>query len=74
VRLCADEQTVAARLSARDRINLASAEDTADFNAFLDGWLASLPADRVLSLDVSREPLDYGRSVQAVLEKIRSRP
>src|SRR6266542_1710466 len=38
VRLWADEITVAKRLSRRDRINIASAEDTALFNSFLDEW------------------------------------
>lgn len=73
VRLCTDEETVATRLSARDRINIASAEDTAQLTAFIDEWIASVPAGRVLKLDVSSEPLDYERSVRAVLERVRSR-
>ena len=72
VRLCAEEATVAARLSARDRINIASAEDTVRFNSFLDGWLASLPLDQVLELDVSQETLDYARSVKIVLDRVRA--
>ena len=35
VQLCANEATVANRLSTRDRINVARAEDTAIFNSFL---------------------------------------
>src|SRR6266540_3416233 len=38
VRLCADETTVASRLSTRDRINIATSEDTALFTSFLDEW------------------------------------
>src|SRR5215216_5318969 len=38
VRLCADDKTVASRLSRRDRINIARAVDTALFNSFLDEW------------------------------------
>ena len=71
VRLWADEGTVAKRLSARDRINIASAEDTALFNSFLDEWLASIPPDRVLEIDVSNETLDYPRSVDIVLDRIQ---
>ena len=70
VRLCADEDTVAHRLSTRDRINIASAADTALFDSFLDEWLTSLPSNQVLELDVSHETIGYEKSVQAILEKI----
>lgn len=70
VRLRAAEETVAVRMSSRKRINLASAEDTALFESFLDEWLAALPSDHVLELDVTHESLDYNRSVQTVLRKI----
>lgn len=68
VRLCADEETIADRLSTRDRINIASAEDTALFNSFLDKWLASIPSEQRLELDVSQETLEYEHSVAMVLE------
>ena len=71
VRLCADDKTVAARLSTRDRINIASAEDTAQFNSFLDEWFASLPSDQLLELDVSHEALGYEKSVGFIVEQIR---
>ena len=70
VRLCADDKTVASRLSRRDRINIASAADTAVFNSFLDEWLASLPSDQVFELDVTHETLAYEQSVNVILEKI----
>jgi deoxyadenosine/deoxycytidine kinase len=70
VHLWADEATVAQRLSTRDRINIAGAEDTALFNAFLDEWLVSVPAEGVLRLDVSHEPLDYKQSVEAILARL----
>ena len=70
VRLCADESTVAGRLSTRDRINIASAEDTALFNSYLDEWLASISSDQVLTLDVSHETLEYEYSVASILHKI----
>jgi deoxyadenosine/deoxycytidine kinase len=68
VRLNADVETVAGRLSTRDRVNIARAEDTALFNSFLDEWLASIPSDQVLTIDVSNETLDYARSTAIVLE------
>lgn len=70
VRLCADEGTVASRLSTRDRINIASAEDTALFNSFLDEWLESIPSAQVLELDVSEENIAYSKSVNTILKRI----
>jgi deoxyadenosine/deoxycytidine kinase len=70
VRLCADEITVADRLSTRERINIAGAQDTALFNDLLDEWLASVPSSKVLQLDVSHETLDYSHSVETILDRI----
>jgi len=70
VRLCADDKTVARRLSTRDRINIASAEDTALFNSFLDEWLASIPSEQLIEVDVSQETLAYEQSVKIILENI----
>jgi len=70
VRLVADEGTVAARLSTRDRINIARAEDTALFNSFLEEWLASVPSDQVLNVDVSHETLEYEESKKIILERL----
>lgn len=70
VRLVADEGTVAQRLSTRDRINIARAEDTALFNSFLDEWLASVASDQVLNLDVSHETLDYEASIRMIFERL----
>lgn len=70
IRLNADEATVASRLSTRDRINIASAEDTALFNSFLDEWLAEVPSDKLLELDVSKENITYSKSVKSILERL----
>lgn len=72
VRLCADEQTVRDRLSLRDRINIASAEDTSLFNSYLDDWLSRIPPGGVLSLDVSRETLQYEYSLEIILKHVNS--
>jgi deoxyadenosine/deoxycytidine kinase len=70
VRLCADEGTVANRLSTRDRVNIANAEDTALFNSFLDEWLESIPSSEILTVDVTNETLNYSRSVELILERL----
>jgi deoxyadenosine/deoxycytidine kinase len=72
VRMCADETTVARRLSRRARINIATAKDTALFETFLDEWLASLLPGRVMVMDVSNETMEYEDSVRSVLDRIGS--
>jgi deoxyadenosine/deoxycytidine kinase len=72
IHLYADEGTVAKRLAGRDRINIARAEDIALFNSFLAEWLASIPRDQVLELDVSKETVEYERSVKIVLSNLRA--
>jgi deoxyadenosine/deoxycytidine kinase len=71
VRLTADEEAVADRLFKRNRINIASVEDTALFNSFLDEWLESTPPNQVLELDVTHEDRDYTRSLGIILDTIR---
>jgi deoxyadenosine/deoxycytidine kinase len=68
IRLDADVETVASRLSTRDRVNIAKAEDTALFNSYLDEWLATIPSDQVLTIDISDESLDYSKSVNLVID------
>ena len=70
VRLHADEMTVAERLSTRARINIANAEDRALFNSFLDEWLAGIPSEDLLELDVSDEDIDYSKSVNIILGRL----
>jgi deoxyadenosine/deoxycytidine kinase len=67
IRLRADKSTVTDRLSRRDRINIANADDTALFDSFLDQWLDSIPAAQKLELDVSRETPGYEKSVGMIL-------
>ena len=67
IRLRADQSTVAGRLSTRERINIAQADDTALFDSFLDQWLDSIPTAQKLELDVSKETLGYEKSVETIL-------
>lgn len=71
IRLVADYETVTGRLSGRNRINIARAEDTEMFSTYVDEWLASLPSEQVLTLDVSHENLKYLQSVQTILQQIQ---
>jgi deoxyadenosine/deoxycytidine kinase len=70
VRLRADWVTVAGRLSVRDRINIASAEDTALFESFLDEWLVNVPSQGFLEIDVTDETLEYNRSISKIVTRI----
>ena len=65
------EETISQRLATRSRINIASSEDTALFNSFVTEWLDSIPASRLLCLDVSGESENYPISVQVILEKLK---
>jgi deoxyadenosine/deoxycytidine kinase len=70
IRLQADQETVTRRLAQRDRINVATAEDTALCNSFLEPWLASLAPHQVLHLNVAHETPAYEQSVNIVLETL----
>lgn len=72
VRLNADVETVNSRMGSRQRINIASAEDTALFNSILDEWLRDVPSKQKLELDVSNETLDYQNSTNRILEFIET--
>ena len=73
VRLRADQETVAGRLSARERINIASAEDFALFESFLDEWLSTLDPIRILEVDVTENDPEYIQLVPGLLLEIENR-
>jgi deoxyadenosine/deoxycytidine kinase len=72
VHLTASHEAIAARLAARSRINIASAEDTALFNSFLKEWLAGLPPGQVIELDVTNQSINYTGSVELILDRVRT--
>jgi deoxyadenosine/deoxycytidine kinase len=65
------EETINKRLAARGRINIASSEDTALFNSFIEEWMVSIPPSRLLRLDVSGESANYPNSVHTILERLK---
>lgn len=71
VRLVVDSETIASRLSTRDRINIARAEDTAMFNALVDEWLDSIPTSQIFTLDVTHESSDYWFSTELIVKRIQ---
>ncbi len=73
VRLRADQETVANRLLARDRINIASAGDFTAFESFLDEWLSAVDPGRVLEVDVSAHDPSYRHIVPGLLACLRER-
>ncbi|MFL7870098.1 MAG: deoxynucleoside kinase [Anaerolineales bacterium] len=73
VRLRADEATVAGRLSARERINIASPEDFAQFESFIDEWLVTLDPFHILEVDATENDPSYTRLVPLVLSEISDR-
>lgn len=70
IALSAPEETVRQRLASRNRINIASAQDTALFNSLMDEWLATIPAQRLLRLDVTDEDIHYAQSVSMILTRL----
>lgn len=73
VRLKADEGTVADRLSARARINIAAAEDFVLFESFLDAWLAMLDPVRILQVDVTENDPQYAGLSPFLVSEISDR-
>jgi deoxyadenosine/deoxycytidine kinase len=70
INLRASEETIRARLTSRNRINIASSEDARDLGQFIKKWLDSIPKNKILDLDVSSEESDYQKSVSLILEKV----
>ena len=70
ISLRASEETIRARLTFRNRINIASSEDTRDLDQFINNWLASVPKNNILELDVSNEDSSYSKSVPLILKRV----
>ena len=70
IALSASEETIRARLASRNRINIASSEDAMSLDQFIKEWLASIPKNKILELDVSNENSEYSKSVPLILERV----
>jgi deoxyadenosine/deoxycytidine kinase len=69
ISLNASAQTISQRLASRNRINIASSEDTSILNSFIQVWLISIPPLQLLRLDISEERSDYPQSTLAILKR-----
>lgn len=74
VALSASPEAIRARLAARNRINIASEKDAEALERFVAEWLASVPAEKVLRLDVTDEDPGYSRSVSLLQVKLADLP
>jgi deoxyadenosine/deoxycytidine kinase len=74
IALSASAQTISTRLASRSRINIASSKDARDLDQFIKDWLASIPKDRILELDVTNEDGGYTISVPLILEMVGNTP
>jgi deoxyadenosine/deoxycytidine kinase len=72
IHLVASDAIIRQRLARRGRINIASAEDTALFNSFLDEWLKTIPPSKMLQLDVSKELPSYDQSIRKILARVET--
>ena len=70
IHLTTSEVVIRQRLARRERINIASVEDTALFNSFLDEWLGTISPSKLLRLDVSEEEPGYEKSLQVILAQV----
>ncbi len=71
--LAANADVIHGRLAARERINIATPADLTLLGSFLEEWLAALPPERILRLDVSSASPSYAEALPALLAQIRSR-
>lgn len=70
IHLTASEVIIRQRLARRERINIASAQDTGLFNSFLEEWLGTIPLTKILHLDVSAETHGYDQSLSLILAQL----
>jgi deoxyadenosine/deoxycytidine kinase len=72
IHLTAPIEVIRQRLTGRDRINIAQADDLFLLNSYLDEWLATLAPERVLRLDVSSASPAYTEMLPTLLTRIRT--
>ncbi len=69
----APPELIRARLSRRQRINIARPADLPLIEHFLNDWLSGLTPERLLRLDVSSAAPDYAELLPGLLGEIRAR-
>jgi deoxyadenosine/deoxycytidine kinase len=71
IAVSASDQIISQRLATRNRINIASSEDAQLLDQYLQEWLKTVAEKKILRLDLSDEEIDYSKSIQAILERIK---
>ncbi len=70
VYLTASDEVIRQRLSGRDRVNIATADDASLLKEYLEEWLDNLPQENLLRLDVSDIDASYRELVPKLLADI----
>ena len=73
IALRADAKAINERLASRNRINIASSEDSVLLEKFINEWVESVDETKVLKLDVSSETINYKKSISVILDKINGK-
>ena len=71
IALSADAQTISRRLASRNRINIASAEDTELLDGLVNQWLETVPESKIIKLNVSKDDLNFTQGIPIILDKIK---
>ena len=70
VYLTASEDVIRQRLAARDRVNIATADDASLLKEYLEEWLETLPSKGLLNFDVSESDVNYVNIVRAIYDQL----
>src|SRR5258706_2758915 len=72
IALSASPQTITERLASRDRVNIATNDDTDMLTQFIDEWLEIQPDEKGLKVDTSNEGKDYPQSIEDILKRMET--
>ena len=72
VYLTASDEVIRQRLAARNRVNIATADDAALVKEYLEDWLGELPKENVLKFDVSNCNSTYDDILPTLLHRIET--
>jgi deoxyadenosine/deoxycytidine kinase len=70
IHLTARPEVITRRLARRRRINIAEPEDILKLAASLEDWLATIPSDHIVRLDVSANDPGYRRLLPSLLPRL----
>jgi deoxyadenosine/deoxycytidine kinase len=71
IHLTARPEVINHRIARRKRINIAEPKDVPKLAAFLEDWLATIPSNHIIRLEVSENDPGYRRLLPSLLLKIR---